>query len=240
MNTAASSSAPGGGGLGGALGALVAPDLDVSDVLAHLVADCAEAAAADAVALLVGEEPQDLALLAATSHRASEIEMLQSQRATGPCVEAIRTAELVATDGADDLVSRWQEVGTAIVAAGFHRVEAIPMHWRGRTIGGLNVFFAESAEAERPAGYWQLLQAYADMATLVIVQPLDLPHDRVLARLHEALGARDVIEQAKGVIAFERNLDLEQAHVELLRLASDPAATLSILAGDIVRRRGST
>ena len=82
----------------------------------------------------------DLSLLSSSSHRAAELEMLQIQRSSGPCVDAIRSGQHVSAIGADELTRRWEEVGQAIVRSGFQRVDAYPMRWRGRVLGGLNIF----------------------------------------------------------------------------------------------------
>ncbi len=104
----------GGQGLAHALSSLTADVVDIADVLARLVADAAEALGAGAVAVLA-IDGDDLGLLAATSHRAVEIEMLQAQQRTGPCVEALATGEVVRCVGRGALTSAWPDVGAAIV-----------------------------------------------------------------------------------------------------------------------------
>jgi len=219
-----------------ALAALTDIELDVTDVLARLVADFdAATGGGSAVAILALDPDDGLALLAATSHRAVELELLQSQRLEGPCVDAVRTGADVVGSGADELEQRWGSVGRAMVDAGFHTVHAFPMRWRGDALGGLNVFLGAGATMPDP----DLGRAYADVATLAIVQSIALSHEQVHARLHEALADREVVEQAKGALAHAQGLDMEQAYRRLLDLADRTPSSLSVVARDVVRRRGA-
>jgi transcriptional regulator with GAF, ATPase, and Fis domain len=216
-----------------ALAALVA-DHDVADVLVRLVDNCAELFPADAVAVLVSGRGDSLELLSATSHRAEELELLQVQLAAGPCIDAITTGERQSATTAEELVARWGQVGTAIVDAGFHTVHAFPMHWRGRAFGGLNVFVRQASQASEEAA--QIGQTIADIATLVIVHSSDVPHDQVTARIHEAVTARAVVEQAKGVLAYRHDLDMGAAYRLLIDRVRDSGTTLTEEARHIVER----
>lgn len=225
-----------GRGLARALSALVADGTDVPDVLSHLVLDARDTLGASAVAVLSPDGPAGLALLTATSHGVVELEMLQAQRHTGPCVDAVSRDRAVRESGADAIAARWGDVGRAIADAGVRAVEAYPMHWRGTSLGGLNLFYdRETTDDDRHEQ--ALKQAYADMATLVIVQSTPLPPVAVRSRLHDALVARERIEQAKGVVAESEQTDLETAYHLVLQRAAELDVGLGWLADDIVRRR---
>src|SRR3954451_12039311 len=90
-----------------AIEAVVLAEPDVADVLAHLVADCAQVTSADTCALLALDGNGELALLAAESHRAVEMEMLQIQRSAGPCVDVIDTGQPVHVAGEAAITERW-------------------------------------------------------------------------------------------------------------------------------------
>jgi hypothetical protein len=222
-----------------AIEAIVLPDPDVADVLAHLVADCARATSVSACALLAVDSNGELSLLAAESHRAVELELLQIQRERGPCVDVIEQGESVHVAGADAIRQRWESVGDKVVDAGFHAVEAYPMRWRGTVLGGLNLF---RTDADQPAA-GAVAQVYADIATLVVVQSVAVDADQVRAGLHEALSARGVVEQAKGVLAYREDIDLGAAYASLLRRAEATGQPLTRTAlqvvAEAVERRGS-
>jgi GAF domain-containing protein len=209
---------------------------DVTDVLDRLVRDSADVLGAQAVGLLVLAAGGDLELLTATSHQVAEIEIFQIQQDTGPCVEAIRSGAPISSDRHDDLEVRWPRIGAAIISAGYQAVHAYPLRWRGRTLGALNVFHASGTPAGADAGL--LGQALADIATAVIVQSADLSAEQITERIQQALQARTVIEQAKGVLAYTRNLDTAAAYDLLRRLADDHDATITDIAtGIIIRAR---
>lgn len=217
----------------GEAAAAMVSEHSVADVLVQLLADCAELARAEAVAILVVDGSDELTLLSASSHRATELELLQIQRSDGPCVEAIRSGSRVTATGADELATRWPDVGRRISEKGFERVDAFPMHWRGRVLGGLNVFRQSSVDIDEETT--TLCQAFADVATLVVVQSTEIPADQITARVHEAVMARDQVEQAKGVLAYVRGIDMAQAYTELRRLAVEDDRSLTEMALAVVR-----
>lgn len=208
---------------------------NVTDVLARLLADCAGLVAAEAVAILVLEQDDQLSMLSSSSHRASELELMQIQSHSGPCVDSIRTGEHVTATGAIALEQRWDDVGRAIVESGFTRVDAYPMRWRGRTLGGLNIFRKASTEIDHELE--TLSQAFADVATLVVVQSTEIPSDQIAARVHEAIMARAQVEQAKGVLSYLRGIDMAEAYEELRQLAVASGRTLTETALHVVREQ---
>ncbi|MEO7351823.1 MAG: GAF and ANTAR domain-containing protein [Marmoricola sp.] len=208
---------------------------NVTDVLAQLLADCAELVGAEAVGILVVDATDELSLLSSSSHGASELELLQIQGSTGPCVDSIRSGESVTAVGALELIHRWGDVGRAISEAGFARVDAHPMRWRGRVLGGLNIFRQSPADIDDEIT--TLAQAFADVATLVVVQSIEIPSDQIAARVHHAIMARAQVEQAKGVLAYVSNIDMAQAYEELRRLAAERGGSLTETAIDVVREQ---
>ena len=217
--------------LGGAAAALTRGPEDVTDALATLVADCAAGLGAAAVAVMTRDgDDSRVALLSATSHRAAELEMLQIQHDRGPCVECLRTDRVVRASG-DEMVQRWGEVGQGILEAGFDSVAAFPMRYRATTVGGLNVFHAGGClDAEDET----LVQAVADMATLLVVHARPVPRAHVDALVGEALRAREVVEQAKGVLSYLERIDLATAYERLVERSRRRGTTLTRTALDVI------
>jgi transcriptional regulator with GAF, ATPase, and Fis domain len=208
---------------------------NVTDVLAQLLADCGELVSAEAVAIMVLDRDDELSLLSSSSHGASELELLQIQRSSGPCVDVIRAGEPMSVTGAIGMDRRWGEVGRAITESGYSRVDAHPMRWRGRVLGGLNIFRRSSDDVDDDVA--TLSQAFADVATLVVVQSIEIPNDQIAARVHEAIMARSQVEQAKGVLAYVRGIDMSEAYDVLRDLASERGTTLTRTAIDLVREQ---
>lgn len=105
------------------------------------------------------------------------------------------------------------------------------MHWRGEAIGGLNLFVDGGATPDVELG-----QMFADLATLAVLQANDITADHLVARIHEAVTSRAVIEQAKGVLAFQLETDLNVAYDELLADARRTGHRLSAAAADVIEK----
>ncbi|MDT0212273.1 GAF and ANTAR domain-containing protein [Rothia sp. ARF10] len=204
---------------------MVTADLDVTGALASLLAGTLEALPADAAAVLVDVDGH-LEVLAATSHRAEELEGYQAQVDQGPCLDAIRSGRVDEACGRELLVGRWPVTGPTIVRAGFSAVAAVPLQWQGATFGALNVFRNE------PVGFGDDLRdcrALGDALTLVLAAR-DLGPDHVIEGLRVALRDRAVVEQAKGVLAETRSLDMADAYDALLALARGRSEPLGVSA----------
>ncbi|WP_051640355.1 GAF and ANTAR domain-containing protein [Cellulomonas sp. URHE0023] len=206
---------------------------DTTTILAQLVQDAAEFVPADAGAFLVRLPGGAFDLLSSTSHKVSALELFQVQTEVGPCVDACNTGQATHGIGRDDILGRWPDVGQAILDAGFLAVHAFPMVWRGRALGGLNLFSVEAAELSATSA--ALAQNFADYATLAILQPEVVAEEVLAERMSAALDGRVVIEQAKGVLAFQQGLDMGSAYEELVRLSRTRRATLAQVASDVLR-----
>lgn len=206
--------------------------VDGASTVHVLLADCLRFLGADAAAVLVRVD-RGLELMAATSHKAIELELYQAQVHHGPCVETIETGEPVVLTGAAELSRRWPDFGRSMAAAGFTTVVASPMRWHERAIGGLNIFW--SASRTLTADEHGLAQAFADISTLVLMQsPTADDLDTIAQRLRAALQGRVTIERAKGVLAQTDNLEMDEAFARLVQVSEHTERPLSQVAHDIL------
>jgi GAF domain-containing protein len=210
--------------------ALVSP-YDVTGLMSRLLDDCVEALGADSAGLLVSTE-RSLELLSATSHRAVELELMQSQTEVGPCVEAIRSHEVVSSDSYEDMASRWPAFSAVAERAGYRSLHACPMTWQGRVIGGLNLFY--STPGELTSQQMDCAQAFADVSTLAILNAGGRNPTEIAQALKSALRGRTVIEQAKGVLAHQRDVGMEQAYAILKERAATERRSIGEVAGAVV------
>jgi len=207
---------------------------DATDVLDQLVCDSAEVLGAKAVGLLVVAADGGPELLSATSHQLAELELFQIQQDNGPCVDAIRDGAPVSAVGQDDIRARWPRIGEAMTSAGCHSLHAYPLRWRDRTLGALNTAYGSEASVTADAGL--LGQALADMAAAIIVQTGDVTDDQITERVRQIMQARTAVEQAKGILAYTRNIDLAPAYDLLRRLAAESRTTLTDTAAGVIIR----
>jgi len=206
-------------------------DHDVTDVLAQLLADAAESLDASAAGMLLLRPGGLLEVLTATSHRALDLELYQAQERRGPCAEAATTDAVVIGTDLASIRARWPGLAPLIEAAGYVAVQAYPLHWHGQVLGAFNVFH----ERELSSQPRELGQAFADVATLVLVTPTHLSTPTLTSLVDAALGGRTVIEQAKGVLAYRLAVSTETAYSILVRRARDTGSSVTATAHDIVK-----
>ena len=218
------------------LTAALVDEHDVTDVLASLLHDCLDVLGVEAAGLLVRTSDGGFDILGSTSHRATELEIYQSQQHEGPCVDAVREARQVIAHGPDEIITRWPEVGRMIVAAGFTAVHAVPMRWRGRSLGGINLF-SRGERTELTADQLTFAQSLADVAGLALLQPA--PVDEMVSLVSSALQGRVVVERAKGALSYTADLDMESAYHRLRARASQEGTTLTAAARAVLDEASS-
>jgi AmiR/NasT family two-component response regulator len=104
------------------------------------------------------------------------------------------------------------------------------MRLRGSVLGALNMFHVHAGQM-RP-GDVAAAQALADVATIAILQQRAAAEAKLLnEQLSEALNTRIVIEQAKGMIAQQRGVDMKAAFAAL----RDHARTHNLRLTDVAR-----
>jgi GAF domain-containing protein len=210
-------------------------DYDVFDYLDRLLerSTAALGAAAGGVMLASkGDTAEHLDLLACTDERARGLELFELQRQEGPCVDSYRLGVPVVEE---DLAraQRWPRFTPIALERGYQAVYAFPMRLRGSVIGALNLFRTSTGAAA--SADIEVAQAFADMATIGILQERGMREARELAaHLQTALNTRIVIEQAKGVVAERLNCDMDQAYQALRWYARDRNIRLRTLAASVV------
>lgn len=211
--------------------AALVEDHDVSGFLASLLASVQSVLGAGACGILV-DDGHGLEVLAASSHDAAELELHQAQFYEGPCVDAHASAAPIAASGTVELARRWRRVGPVIVAGGFEYVHASPLRWHGSALGAMGVFRA--GETPFTPEEEVVAQAFADIATLLIVQTEHVDLAESTQRVQEALATRVVVEQAKGVLAELENVPMNSAYALLLQRAAESGETLTATARSMI------
>ena len=208
-------------------------DFDLIDFLHRLTERCVELLGVSAAGLLLTDQRGALRVMAASAERARLLELLQLQTDEGPCPECFHSGRPVAVGDLAAASERWPRFVTAAREAGFGSVQALPMRLRADVIGALNLF--DSQPGAFPEDMVRLGQALADVATIGLLQARAISHRDTLAeQLQTALNSRVIIEQAKGVIAERRQLDMDQSFTVLRTAARTGNRRLSDLSRAIV------
>ena len=213
-----------------ATAALVSPH-DVIGTVAQLLQSAAGSVGSTAAGLILRRLGQDqLQLLAATSHRAEELEAYQAQHEEGPCFDAVETGVPVRANGRLELAARWPVAAPAFERAGYTAVQAFPLHWHEHVIGALNLFWTDQVTpVDRSFG-----EIFANLATLIVIHSDPVTAGQVLNRTRSALDERTVIERAKGVLAHEKSLSMDAAYGSLLEQAARDRQQVTTTAAAIV------
>ena len=130
-------------------------------------------------------------------------------------------------------VDRWPAYRAEILAADVCAVLGVPMRIGARCVGSINVY--DHRPREWLDGEVRVVQLLGDVATSHLVRTTELQQAQRLAeQLQSALDGRVVIEQAKGILAGERRISLNEALELLRRHARAHRASLRSIAHAVV------
>jgi hypothetical protein len=213
--------------------ATLVTDHDILGTMTNLLNGCADCVGAAAGGIIMADPDNGRPeFLAATNHRAQHLEVYQVQTDQGPGIDCITTGSTITVSGLTQIAARWPTVHDAFRAADFDAVHAAPMNWQNRTLGAVNLFFDTN---HHPGDQTALIaQAFADIASLVVIHTSDLPPTHITAQTRAALDERTIIERAKGVIAYSHNVPMDTAFDYLLTLSREQQQPLTTIATAII------
>ncbi len=170
---------------------------------------------------------------AATGDRAAALERVQQAEQAGPGVDACRTGMAVMVTDLPQASRGWSRYQRAARDAGIAAVASVPMCHGDESIGALDLYSA--SPRDWPAADLGVIGILADMATGYLVHARELDRqERINEQLREALDSRIVIEQAKGVLAAERRISVDEAFEVLRRHARRHSTSLRSVAEAVV------
>jgi hypothetical protein len=117
---------------------------------------------------------------------------------------------------------------------GFTSVYALPMRRRNEIIGALTLFDVQPGGLD--ADTVQLGQALSEAATIGLLHLQAIrQREALIDQLQTALNSRIVIEQAKGVIAERRDIDIDESFAVLRGIARTSNRRLPDVARAVVK-----
>jgi transcriptional regulator with GAF, ATPase, and Fis domain len=186
-----------------------------------------------AAGVLLTDQRGALRVVAASTEQTRLLELLQLQTDQGPCPECFHTGRPIVVADLTAATGRWPRFAAEARKAGFASVHAVPMRLRTGVIGALNLFHTQPGALDEAT--LRLGQALADVATIGLLQARAIRQQETLAeQLQTALNSRVVIEQAKGVLAERRHVDMDQSFTLLRSTARTNNRRLSDLARAVV------
>ena len=187
---------------------------DVVDLLTLLASRCVEMLGFSAAGVMLASPEGDLRVVASSSEVMHVVELLELQHDEGPCLDCYHTGQPVLNRDLAADNGRWPRFAPVAFEAGFRHVHALPMRLRGKVIGALNLFQADTSPID--AADIRAAQAMADIGTIAILQHRATAETHTLnEQLVHALNSRIIIEQAKGVLAERLDLTVDDAFTRL-------------------------
>lgn len=163
------------------------------------------------------------------------LEETQEATQTGPCVTAFRTGKTVAINDLREsqFCQQWPEYCRTADRIGYRAVASIPMQIEKDSIGAISLYSQEVRAWQDDDLY--LAQIFADAATVYLLNASTYDRERLLNKqLQHALDSRIFIEQAKGIIAEARGVEVHEAFELIRRQARSRNASLRSVAEAIV------
>jgi GAF domain-containing protein len=207
---------------------------DVVDLLQSLVDTAANLLDASAAGLVLADEFGELSVVASTSENENLVELMQPASGDGPSVECYQTGATVVIPNIA-VTTRWHEFPRLASAQGFQSVHVVPLRLRGTVIGALTLFRNEPGVLTVEDA--SVAQGLADVATIGILHERAIRESDVAQQqLQRALDSRVIIEQAKGVIAQTRSVDMDTAFRALRDYSRNRGLNLRDVAELVVKR----
>ncbi|MFB7874104.1 GAF and ANTAR domain-containing protein [Nocardia sp. NPDC056064] len=169
----------------------------------------------------------------ATPGPAVELERYQERFRSGPCCVAHETHETVSVTDVREHAVRWPGYSNAARRVGIAAVAAIPIAHAAERVGVLDLY---AAEPRRWSGAdIEAAQVLADIAGGYLVNSaVQHRQQQLTEQLQRALDARIVIEQAKGILANQHSIDMDQAFALIRNHARSHHVTVQAVAKAIV------
>jgi len=171
--------------------------------------------------------------VAASDGRAAVLGQVQEEGQAGPSVAASLAGEVVTVSSLTEAPVPWRVYQRAALDAGIGAIAAVPMTHNGERVGAVEL--CDASPRDWSAADLLVTGALADLATAFLVQARELERQhRVNQQLREALDSRILIEQAKGVLAAERRISVDEAFLVLRRHARGHSVSLRSVAAAVV------
>ncbi len=212
--------------------ATMATSFDINDVLHELCDQAVSILGASGAGVCLGNEEGVVRFVTATSEQSVVMEHAQEEFQEGPCLLAYQTGETVAISRIDEL-AKWPDYRAAAESTDLISVVGIPMALGERSVGALNVYDAH--ERQWSGDDLDAAGLLADMATAYLLRAGELAESRQLAeQLQHALDSRVIIEQAKGMLARDHRISVDEAFALLRQHSRNTKVGLRVIAHAIV------
>ncbi len=210
---------------------LVVPH-DISGTLVGMLSGVRSALEVESAGILAADRAGRFEVLSASSHGLVDLALYECQALDGPAAEACMLNDHVSVAGIESVRGRWSPLASAMETAGYESVLASPLRWNEEPLGAVLAFrrgVQGFSSDER-----LILQAFADLSMLVVIHTDRRTVQTAARRMDEALESRVLIEQAKGVLAYTRQISMSEAYEALQELSREAGIALTAGAQHVI------
>jgi GAF domain-containing protein len=200
--------------------------------LLNLILESAVEALGFDAATVTARHDRDIATIGATDQRYIALDDAQYETGEGPCLAVLEPHEPIALDNAAETDDRWANFARTAEHLGIH--SSLSMHLPVDSEGlaaSLNLY----SKRRLALGDEQIANAmpFAEQLAAAIMSVDAYRSTAKLARgMAEAMRSRAVIEQAKGILMSDHQIDEDEAFERLTRLSQHA----NIKVRDVARR----
>ena len=158
---------------------------------------------------------------------------MQDAHQSGPCRDAITSGDIISVADLHTQTRRWPAYVRQAAAVGIVAAAGIPMGFGDAVLGAIDLY--DSQTRDWTGDDLRVAGVLADVATAYVVNASTLDRQRrTTEQLREALESRVIIEQAKGILAADPKVTVDDAFIRLRRHARSHNANLHDVAHAVV------
>jgi GAF domain-containing protein len=211
-------------------------DFDLIELLCSVTERVVEITTAGAVGILLADGRGGLRFAAASLEDPAHLRLLQHQTREGPAREVHDRGRRVDVPDLVTVEALWPEYARGARSLGHRSAAVLPIALQGRVLGVLHVLFPHVGGPD--VGGSRIARSMAGIALLGILQHGPPPAvEELVGRLDDALQSRVALEQAKGVVAEQLGIALDEAFGLLRGHAQRSGRQLGAVVLDVLERR---
>lgn len=212
---------------------LTAPEVETFlGEVAELAAGLVDPTASVGITVRYGGE---FLTVASSDDRAALVDEEQYVEGAGPCLEALRTGQVVEVND-QHTDPRLEGFGARARAKGVFSTLSLPMFVDERALGALNLYSSERVNAFGDEARQQARE-FAERASIALT--LTIRHEeqaKTSRQLEQALASRTLIDQAIGILMAQERCDAHAAFDLLRRHSQNHNRRLRTVAEDLIAR----
>jgi GAF domain-containing protein len=215
-----------------ALQELVLATDTLQDFLSHVARQAASISPGLSCGITVSTDPRRPLTVGTSDATAARLDETQYSHGDGPCLEAMRTGQIIeVTDATNE--TRWSTYITAAVSQGLRASLSTPITASGATIGVVNIY------SRKPRTFTPderaRVEAYTEQAAAAIAIATRLAHHTQLTNdLRTAMVSRATIDQALGILMGQLRCNADHAFAVLRKTSQDTNTKLRDVATTII------